>query len=173
LYCPWKTTMTSGQDVSEYLDTLGLVKSYFSSFFRFFFKKIEKKNCLGAPTTQRIRRFACLQDCFLTLTCHLAPIYHQHPLHFPLPYTRHSPYSHLVWERFSKNIIFPSSLINLINLYHFVFHNTDTFYVPSPLRNEISTGNTQFFFWKKNIPFNGIKGKKNWHSGVAQEMTIL
>jgi hypothetical protein len=25
--------MTSGQDVSEYLDTLGLVKSYFSKFF--------------------------------------------------------------------------------------------------------------------------------------------
>jgi hypothetical protein len=24
--------MTSGQDVSEFLDTLGLVKSYFSSF---------------------------------------------------------------------------------------------------------------------------------------------
>ena len=32
LYSPWKTTMTSGQDVSEYLDTLGLDKSYFSSF---------------------------------------------------------------------------------------------------------------------------------------------
>jgi hypothetical protein len=31
--------MTSGQDVSEYLDTLGLVKSYFSKFF-------EKKKCL-------------------------------------------------------------------------------------------------------------------------------
>jgi hypothetical protein len=36
--------MTSGQDVSEFLDTLGLVKSYFSSFLekkiktnRFFF----------------------------------------------------------------------------------------------------------------------------------------
>ena len=26
--------MPSGQDVSEYLDTLGLVKSYFSSFLR-------------------------------------------------------------------------------------------------------------------------------------------
>jgi hypothetical protein len=37
LYSPWKTTMTSGQDVSEYLDTLGLVKSYF-------FKFSEKKN---------------------------------------------------------------------------------------------------------------------------------
>jgi hypothetical protein len=32
--------MTSGQDVSEFLDTLGLVKSYFSSFLR---KKIKKK----------------------------------------------------------------------------------------------------------------------------------
>jgi hypothetical protein len=39
LYSPWKTTMTSGRDVSEYLDTLGLVKSYF--FKKFFF---EKKN---------------------------------------------------------------------------------------------------------------------------------
>ncbi len=28
-YSPWKTTMTSGQDVSEYLDTLGLVKIIF------------------------------------------------------------------------------------------------------------------------------------------------
>ncbi len=36
LYCPWKTTMTSGHDVSEYLGTLGLVKSY---FFKFFIKK--------------------------------------------------------------------------------------------------------------------------------------
>ncbi len=34
LYSPWKTTMTSGKDVSEFLDTLGLVKSYFSSFLR-------------------------------------------------------------------------------------------------------------------------------------------
>ncbi len=64
--------MTSGQDVSEYLDTLGLVKSYFSSFLRKKNKKIEKKKCHGAPTPQRIRRFLCLQDCLLTLTCHLA-----------------------------------------------------------------------------------------------------
>ena len=34
LYSQWKTTMTSGQDVSEYLDTLGLVKSFFPSFWR-------------------------------------------------------------------------------------------------------------------------------------------
>jgi hypothetical protein len=33
--------MTSGQDVSEYLDILGLVKSYFSSFFG---RKKNKKN---------------------------------------------------------------------------------------------------------------------------------
>ena len=59
--------MTSGQDVSEFLDTLGLVKSYFSSFLENFF-------FCGAPTPQRIRRFACLQDYFLTLTCHLAYI---------------------------------------------------------------------------------------------------
>jgi hypothetical protein len=32
--------MTSGQDVSEYLDTLGLVKSYFSKFFEK--KKLKK-----------------------------------------------------------------------------------------------------------------------------------
>jgi hypothetical protein len=30
--------MTSGQDVSEYLDTLGLVKSYFFKFFENFFQ---------------------------------------------------------------------------------------------------------------------------------------
>jgi hypothetical protein len=41
LYSPWKTTMTSGQDVSEYLDTFGLVKSY---FFKFFEKMKLKKN---------------------------------------------------------------------------------------------------------------------------------
>ncbi len=34
LYSLWKTTKTSGQDVSEYLDTLGLVKSFFPSFWR-------------------------------------------------------------------------------------------------------------------------------------------
>jgi hypothetical protein len=39
LYSPWKTTMISGQDVSEYLDTFGLVKSYFFKFFEFFFLK--------------------------------------------------------------------------------------------------------------------------------------
>ncbi len=31
-----------------------------------------KKKCLGAQTPQRMMRFPCLQDCFLTLTCHLA-----------------------------------------------------------------------------------------------------
>ncbi len=51
LYSPWKTTMTSGQDVSEYLDTFGLVKSYFFKFFEKMKlkknrKKIEKKNVL-------------------------------------------------------------------------------------------------------------------------------
>jgi hypothetical protein len=73
LYSPWKTTMTSGQDVSEYLDTLGLVKSYFFKFCEE--KKIEKKSkkkCRGAQTPQRMRQFPCLQDCLLTLTCHLA-----------------------------------------------------------------------------------------------------
>ncbi len=46
LYSPWKTTMTSGQDVSEYLDTLGLVKSYFSKFSE---KKIYKKDNFVIP----------------------------------------------------------------------------------------------------------------------------
>jgi hypothetical protein len=35
--------MTSGQDVSEYLDTLGLVKSYFFKFFQEFFPSFLKK----------------------------------------------------------------------------------------------------------------------------------
>jgi hypothetical protein len=65
--------MTSGQDVSEYLDTLGLVKSY---FFKFFFyskiKKIENFFLWCSADAQRMRRFACFQDCLLTLTCHLA-----------------------------------------------------------------------------------------------------
>jgi hypothetical protein len=39
--------MTSGQDVSEFLDILGLVKSYFSSFFGE--KKIENFIFCGAP----------------------------------------------------------------------------------------------------------------------------
>jgi hypothetical protein len=43
--------MTSGQDVSEYLDTLGLVKSCFPSFLREKNKKIKEKKCFGAPTT--------------------------------------------------------------------------------------------------------------------------
>jgi hypothetical protein len=35
-------------------------------------KKIEKIKCLGVQTPQRMRWFPCVQDCFLTLTCHLA-----------------------------------------------------------------------------------------------------
>jgi hypothetical protein len=49
LYSPWKTTMTSGKDVSEYLDTSVLVKSY---FFEIFLRKKMKKNfkkMLGTP----------------------------------------------------------------------------------------------------------------------------
>jgi hypothetical protein len=39
--------MTSGQDVSEFLDILGPVKSYFFKFFeKMQLKKIEKKNVL-------------------------------------------------------------------------------------------------------------------------------
>jgi hypothetical protein len=63
--------MTSGQDVSEYLDTFGLVKSYFFKFFeKMQLKKIEKKNVLvlRRPRGLMMRRFPCLQDCLLTLT---------------------------------------------------------------------------------------------------------
>ncbi len=62
--------MTSGQDVSEYLDTLGLVKSYFfkffENFFQFFFKKNGKKSrkkmfwCTDAPEDEAISLFAGL-----------------------------------------------------------------------------------------------------------------
>jgi hypothetical protein len=50
--------MTSGQDVSEYLDTFGLVKSYFFKFFEG--KKIQKKKmswCSDAPEDQAISLF--------------------------------------------------------------------------------------------------------------------
>ena len=54
---------------------MGLVESY---FFKFFEKKHEKKsrkkNILVLQRPQRMRTFACLQDCLLTLTCHLAPM---------------------------------------------------------------------------------------------------
>ncbi len=55
--------MTSGQDVSEFLDILGLVKSYFSSFFE---KKKYKKSRIffcgapDAPEDQAICLFAGL-----------------------------------------------------------------------------------------------------------------
>jgi hypothetical protein len=45
-----ETTMTSGHDVSEYLGTLGQVKSYFFKFFEIKNKTIEEKKYLGAPT---------------------------------------------------------------------------------------------------------------------------
>jgi hypothetical protein len=48
--------MTSGQDVSEDLDTLGLVESYFFKVFeKKKSKKIETIKCLGAQTPQRVR----------------------------------------------------------------------------------------------------------------------
>jgi hypothetical protein len=53
--------MTSGQDVSEYLDTLGLFKSYFSKFLEK--KKSRKKNVLvlrHTPEDQVICLFAGL-----------------------------------------------------------------------------------------------------------------
>jgi hypothetical protein len=55
--------MTSGQDVSEYLDTFGLVKSYFFKFFeKIQLKKIEKKMswCSDAPEDEAISLFAGL-----------------------------------------------------------------------------------------------------------------
>jgi hypothetical protein len=63
--------MTSGQDVSEYLDILGLVKSYFSIFLKKI-KKIENFFLWCSADAQRMRRLACSQDFLLTLTCHLA-----------------------------------------------------------------------------------------------------
>jgi hypothetical protein len=68
--------MTSGQDVSEFLDILGQVKSYFSSFF--WRKKIKKSKILffcgfpDAPEDQAICLFAGLlanPDMPLSLTC--------------------------------------------------------------------------------------------------------
>ena len=47
--------MTSGHDVSEYLGTLGLVKSYFFYFFENFFLW-----CSDAPEDQAICLFAGL-----------------------------------------------------------------------------------------------------------------
>jgi hypothetical protein len=38
-----KSHKPSGRDVSEYLETLGLIKSYFFKFFVFFFKFFLKK----------------------------------------------------------------------------------------------------------------------------------
>ena len=57
--------MTSGHDVSENLDPLGLVKSYFFKFFEKN-KKIEKKN-LGAPTSPEDKAI-CLFAGLVTLT---------------------------------------------------------------------------------------------------------
>ncbi len=61
LYSQWKTTMTSGQDVSEFLDTLGLLNHIFPNVF----KKIEnesKKNVLVLrhPEDEAISLFAGL-----------------------------------------------------------------------------------------------------------------
>ena len=59
--------MTSGQEESEYLDTIGLVKSYFfKSFEKMQLKKIEKKSkkkmswCSDAPEDETISLFAGL-----------------------------------------------------------------------------------------------------------------
>jgi hypothetical protein len=59
--------MTSGHDVSEYLDTFGLVKSYFLKFFeKMQLKKIEKKSkkkmswCSHAPEDEVISLFGGL-----------------------------------------------------------------------------------------------------------------
>jgi hypothetical protein len=56
--------MTSGQDVSEYLYTFGLVKSYFFKFFaKMKLKKIENKSkkkkswCSDAPEDEAISLF--------------------------------------------------------------------------------------------------------------------
>ena len=69
--------MTSGHNVSEDLGTCGLAKLFFSEFFgkksRFFLKKSREKTKKRFPgVLQEDRRFACLQDCLLTLTWHSA-----------------------------------------------------------------------------------------------------
>jgi hypothetical protein len=64
LYSPWKTTTTSGQDVSEYFDTLGLVESYFK-FSSLLENKSQGKKiswCSDAPEDQVICLFAGLLD---------------------------------------------------------------------------------------------------------------
>jgi hypothetical protein len=60
--------MTLGHYVSEYLVTLGLVKSYVSNFLKKKCKKSREKN-LVFQRPQRMRRFACLQDCLLFVCC--------------------------------------------------------------------------------------------------------
>ena len=52
--------MTSGQDVSEYLDTLGLVRSYFSIFLRKKKENVLVLRCSDAPEDQAICLFAGL-----------------------------------------------------------------------------------------------------------------
>jgi hypothetical protein len=52
--------MTSGQDVSEFLDILGLVKSYFSSFFGEKKSRIFVCGAPDAPEDQAICLFAGL-----------------------------------------------------------------------------------------------------------------
>jgi hypothetical protein len=55
--------MTSGQDVSEYIDTLGVIKSYFFKFFEEKNEKKLKKNmswCSDAPEDEVISLLAGL-----------------------------------------------------------------------------------------------------------------
>ena len=54
--------MTSGQDVSEFLDTLGLVKSYFSIFLREKKENVLVLRCSDTPEDQAICLFAGLLD---------------------------------------------------------------------------------------------------------------
>ena len=70
--------MTSGQDVSEYLDTLGLVRSYFSIFLREKKENVLVLRCSDAPEDQAICLFAGLlanPDVPLSLTLLLTDIY--------------------------------------------------------------------------------------------------
>jgi hypothetical protein len=85
--------MTSGQDVSEFLDILGLVKSYFQVFWR---KKIENFFLVVLRTPQRFWRFDCVAgllanpDMALSLTQDAVTLSHVTGL-WARPVIRHRP----------------------------------------------------------------------------------
>jgi len=83
------------------LYAFGPFGAYCKIFFRVFWekkmKKNQKKKCLGVRR-QRMSRFPCLQDCLLTLTCHLAQLYYL-PLRYLPAFLCPPSLSHLVHFR--------------------------------------------------------------------------